>query len=870
MSRRNAADPTLLQAAARDAQRQAMLAYAKERPRNLCLLLTSACHIVVAIAAVILCLAALGRANDSFLATSLHKFGARSDTLLSVDTQPPPCGVATPDAMGLLRALNTHVGTEAPAASLQRPEYVKWTKEIVLALCANNVHGLARPTRPTSGTCTGAADEQYQVEFTEELLAISYLVQTSELRPTASSDAAALVALAALFDQAVCSGDGKRYPKREQKRFGNFHGRIAMAYRAAMPAFLHYHANRATCGTGALVSADPFESCTHECHVLLALEAASDESHLLLHTSGVGSSTTIERIYRLLALSVVAHYDRTFNKNACFGNLNVLKTLTPTASAPGTAEEMCAAVYYAAPSFPGLSDYTRTPLENYHANSISVLNAEHCPDEDDGVETNVTRPLPAWVTGEHLLIAKVGSELETHKAVCAQIHRFGGFDVERQFGIADPTRSITKVENAFGSFFHEDFFESLVDDAPAFEEPVARLEFYAAYRVGATALWATLAACCVGFWGGRAVIPAAVILLRTAGGGAAADGVRETLTRPSKIALPERLSVFTTLFAAFWVLFVDPAVQPIAYSSPSCAEWGDEAGQSYSAAFPTNWGKERFKTNGDADVGMTLLIFVAVFFVHRLLFRKFVRKAAAEDDAATSGQPLPKRSRLARLGARLKNEVPKSTFYVFLGAEIVIVILLGTQAGLTGRDLHNAAHDFEETQAVAEALKRDCIASVLGGFFVGGAVGSSRQKWAVTKLGGLWVLLWAAGTGLLVWLPVLVCASLLPKQLEDAFNASEKVRGSQNRLVVWIFLLVAAGTASVSLAVTVRKLRSTKQASGGDKTSYVAEKREKDRILQRSNGGLFENAGKSLSDALGLDASAEGRAGSIPHMYLKI
>jgi len=825
--------------------------WARERNRNFSLLLSSTFYVLAAIASIVIGVSVLAETVDDFKENTFYKFGTFSaDQRLVVNEEPPPCGLATPDALALLQSLNRVGGGDLPGALL-RPNYDEWIGYLHHSICSTVLGGVGAPPLedPASGTCSATDALGYNKPLSEELLAIRYLIKRVLLLPNADENQLSRDAKVLEFEHLMCKNNSV-YPEREEKVFGEFKIRITRAYHAAMPAFLTYHSNREQCGitTAEGVNSDPFSDCAHACHVLAGLEAAGQEASLMLaaHDAADGTESTLaEKLYRLIALSIAGYHDRRYNGGACFGNLKILQRLdTPTRTTPGTAEQLCDFVYNdvatTLPTLRGTVVGAQTPIEAYVARTKSVWADEGCT---SGNDARADWTPHKWVWHATASVPHVASMLEQHKAVCAHMLRYGLYDTHRLFGYADPIRNFIEDKRTpdrfpwslLGKLLNENLFRNIISDdqedqESIFLEPIVRLEMYIAYRLAATAIWGTLVASCVGFFGFRAVLPGALILLKGAGFAKGADGVARTLTRPSKVYLPEKIAIAATLLVAAWVLFVDPAVQSAYYVTPTCTEWAGADAELYSSAYVASWGKKRFDRNGEQDLGVLLVFFVVCFFFHRFILRKFSPAAEAVDQKATdvaAGVAAPDPKDKAK-----PPEYVTSAFWATLFCGLLVVVLYGIQAGQMGRRFLKAAKNGEDTTAFSDDLSKDCFAAVWAGFFWGAAIGSIRQKWCISDLTFGWKAMWAGGSLLLIWMPVIIGSSLLSDELEAAFDEGRNADEETTRLVIFLAILIASVFATVAFALFANKYLKDRAVAGGT-TTYAAVKRAKERIMKR-------------------------------------
>ena len=270
----------------------------------------------------------------------------------------------------------------------------------------------------------------------------------------------------------------------------------------------------------------------------LKLAAGSDAEHV----------PTSKQLYRLLALAVAGYYDRTTNRNRCFG------------SRSDNATALCESVLGQSR---GRTDWLAPAQET-------------CLERDPLHEKVVTIPPPPPPDG------LPQGPLE----VCEATHQWGLFDLTRMFGVPDATGSF-EVDTSPWFWFMRPIHKALfrIDDTLASyntgsPDYPAQLRLYAAYRISVVTARAMLGNAVVGFIFGFAVVSSFLCVLPML-----LKCLKLTSTPPKEGVRPPVRTLLPIVFLCgvlFWAwgVWVDPYVESSPhYTSTSCIDrWASDGG----------------------------------------------------------------------------------------------------------------------------------------------------------------------------------------------------------------------------------------------------------------------------------------------------
>ena len=612
-------DVAAAEAAAAAARRRAASGR-REKALNACLLFTNVFYIATAIAILSIGMAVLQEHVDDLKANVFNDYEVLGKP------QPTPCSLPTPDAMRLLQSLGA-VPDGGLEASVLEPDYISWIASIRDNMCFRKIIGVPNPSFGASDAlCGNGSSGAYadSADYAEELLALSGILDDASFSPVDADLAASdLSVKLELFNSRACltKREAGVDPFYQQLRsYGDLKVRAMRAYLAAMPSFFHYAQVQTTCWHSAV--ADPFTTlCMHACHVEAELGRAAGDLRFLVRDGDAynprmpewadGVPLELPKVlYRLLALSVVGHYDRYYNEGRCFRNAD-------SGGAPySNASSFCAAVLSTAELHEAVSD-PADPMGSYGAQQQVVH-------DDYGCARGSSPPPPAPPNTHAAADAHAPDDdlAALYHAVCASTLEYGLFEQGRLFGIQDPTGPFV-VDNRgapdalallFGSVIY-DLLYVHQNVGERFKEPKARLELYMAYRLAGTAVWGTLAAAVCGYMLFRAIVPTLVVATRCLGL-KGLDGRPVTLRRP-QADVPVYLAIFSTLLAGYWMIYIDPATQSHYPRTTDCSEFLGSDTQISTSVYVTTWSKRRFDRAGEQQLGILLWVLAFLFAFHQ-------------------------------------------------------------------------------------------------------------------------------------------------------------------------------------------------------------------------------------------------------------
>ena len=837
--------------AAEAAARRRAASGRREKALNACLLFTNVFYIATAIAILSIGMAVLQEHVDDLKANVFNDYEVLGKP------QPTPCSLPTPDAMRLLQSLGA-VPDGGLEASVLEPDYVSWIASIRDNMCFRKIIGVPNPSFGASDAlCGNGSSGAYadSADYAEELLALSGILDDASFSPVDADLAASdLRAKLDIFNSRACltKREAGVDPFYQQLRsYGDLKVRAMRAYLAAMPSFFHYAQVQTTCWHSAV--ADPFTTlCMHACHVEAELGRAAGDLRFLVRDGDPynprmpewadGVPLELPKVlYRLLALSVVGHYDRYYNEGRCFRNAD-------SGGAPySNASSFCAAVLSTAELHEDVSD-PADPMGSYGAQQQVVH-------DDYGCARGSSPPPPAPPNTHAAADAHAPDDdlAALYHAVCASTLEYGLFEQGRLFGIQDPTGPFV-VDNRGAPDALALLFGSVVYDllyvhqnvGERFKEPKARLELYMAYRLAGTAVWGTLAAAVCGYMLFRAIVPTLVVATRCLGL-KGLDGRPVTLRRP-QADVPVYLAVFSTLLAGYWMVYIDPATQSHYPRTTDCSEFLGSDTQISTSVYVTTWSKRRFDRAGEQQLGILLWVLAFLFAFHQTVGKFCTDRTRVEDarDArdARDGAP-PEPPKWADNDRRL--------FWIIFLFNVVNVVAFAGTASSTGREWYDDAAFPMDTTEKGDLLARDCIGTIYAAFWAGATVAVVRQQWAVFMLPLKAKILWAATVVLLAWMPALQSDVLFNEEWTGYFDSENKYVGRRAQIVVSIANGVV-GTTGVLILLQCARRRAKRakakiQAAAAAAAAATAKKRRRNAVTASSHFSVnFTDAQLLLGD----------------------
>ena len=765
---------------------------------NFCLLFTSIIYIALSAFVFTIGYLLLLDTGDDLLNNVAWNYVGSGDAV-----RPSPCGLPTPDLMHILQTFGRgERGFGFP--QLLEPDYNEWSREVKTAVCSNDVYWESAGADGTTCASGGDATECME-DDARELKAFSILANNVTLNPdfsTATDLAGKTAAVAATltdFSDNVCQDYGNEeghdsfYSDRLRTAYGDLEARVNRAYVAATPAFYRY-ASKLTenANKGCLGDNNPYltMTCPNADHVGEVLGRAGDAaaSAQLAGVTFVNDPPLSEKLYALMALSVVGHIDRTKNGGSCFKNADAKSAL-----------DFCADVYTGYPT----DTVPYSNLEGYKAIDQTV-----------GATTTCVRdvyPPPPPSAAPYIREVTATTSVDKRTTViyaCASLLQYGLFDLGRLFGLPDIFQrfAVDIRPDARGHFlaapiYNTLFYNVLEELGTTAYEPTIRLEAYLAYRLASVTIWGMVIASGVGYFALRAVVPTVLQVLRIAGIRTQSDKV-PVLTRPRAIQNDTMtlLAAVITFFGGYWTLFLDPSSQSHFPVSGECADWMSSDRHAPGGAYPTSWGKRRFSRYGEQLIGVVMIALSVIPFLYGFL-------------SVLADTRIPNLRRTVVRWTRPGNP----TFFAIVIVAFANIFALAVQANESGLAWKKYILATTDTTTEVKTLISDCKAAVMGAFWAGALLGSARSRWTVDRLSLLWKVLWAVLTAALIWVPVAQAAALLPNEWADALKTPTLDPGRQWR-IVWVF--VFSGIATIGIAFDLRGLYMSAPTGEDGKSRY--------------------------------------------------
>ena len=836
---------------------------------NFWLLISNVLYIAVSLTALILTLLVMNEHVSDF---RRNEFTQHVDYTDGSIAQYRPCGMPTPDSMYLLQAVGALPSAGWDGATLE-PDYKKWMQSVDRALCSRIVPGRELPIFDANlAQCLDdGLDNDYGVEYAEELLAFGYLMDDETITPTLDdleAGEAAITVKKDRFEERACLEKKKPstttepelrpfYEKQQRQAYGDLKTRVARAYLAAMPAFSRYKNERDACQVGEYFK-DPFDvMCKHSCHIRKELHFAALDQHAM-YDVGIdtlpATTTFSKQLYRLLALSLAGYYDRHHNQGACFEN----RVKTAADGAVGdeigkrdTAMNFCGdSMRKYAPVSTGIDPgivktfETKAAIQQYTIQNEKIEKDEQCK----STGTHPPPPAPPIFRNDPLDPATGATSAlndELASQVCAATLQYGLFEQGRLFGIPDviaPFVVDNRVDRGLhfiGQWIYNAMYVNPVKKAgDILTDPKAKLEMYIAYRLSSTSIWAILVANVAGYMLVRAAAPMGVYILKTVGvtTNVKKSGVGPTTTyEPIRLVRPQLgwplyLAQGVNLLVIYWIFWVDPATQSHYYITTECDDWAGLGVHVPSGAYVTNWGKRRFGRFGEHIIGILLVL--TLLFV---IFQQVIGKSMVDPE-------LVKQTNQVRVGATKRLD---KVALIMIGFALAIQIFFISQSIVSGDDWYQAIKASDNDHAMLVTFSKDVLMSVWAAFWTSASIAWYRQKWAVDKLPAVFQYAWMGCSLLLLWMPVFHSAAYLSDEIDVAFSDG-KGTADTPRLIICIFTYAFSGIWTALLGIRLNAMRKAIPKNVSKRGTVADEKTRVNQILAAA-----EQA-KAQEDRLGM------------------
>ncbi len=832
---------------------------------NFWLLISNVLYIAVSLTTLILTLLVMNEHVGDFRRNEFTKHVDQNDGSVA---QYNPCGMPTPDAMYLLQSIGALPAAGWDGASLE-PDYKKWMQSVDRALCSRIVPGKELPVFDANlMMCLDTGlDNDYGVEYAEELLAFGYLMDDDTIAPTLDdfSDPSAIAKKAEHFEARACLENKQAatatepelkpfYTKQQRDAYGDLKTRVARAYLAAMPAFARYLNNRDGCQVGENYE-DPFDvMCKHSCHIRKELYYAALDQHAMYDTTinNLPPTTTFtKQLYRLLALSLAGYYDRYHNQGACFINKVLTNADTADPALIGTRDT--------AMNFCGDSMRKYATSGGTDPGAVESFNTKEAVGKYTEQNEKLERDEQCTITGHHPPPpappihrnepedGSKGVNDNLASQVCAATLQYGLFEQGRLFGIPDviaPFVVDNRVDRGLhfiGQWIYDAMYVNPVKKAgDILTDPKAKLEMYIAYRLSSTSIWAILVANVAGYMLIRAAAPTGVWVLKILGvttnvrqpwAGRTAEYEPIRLVRP-QFGWPLYLAQFTNLLVIYWIFWIDPATQSHYYITTECDDWAGLGVHVPSGAYVTSWGKRRFGRFGEHVIGI-LLVFTFLF----VLFQLAIGKAMVDPE-------LVKQTNQVRVGATKRMD---KVALIMIGFALVIQILFIAQSIVSGDDWYQAIKASANDHAMLVTFSKDVLMSVWAAFWTSASIAWYRQKWAVDKLPAPFQFAWMAASVVLLWMPVFHSGAYLADEIDVAFTNGKGTEDTP-RLIIYIMIYAFSGIWTAVLAVRLWAMFKAIPKKVTARGSVADEKRRVNAIISEAEKAKAEEERLGMYD----------------------
>ena len=597
----------------------------------------------------------------------------------------------------------------------------------------------------------------------------------------------------ASFLDALCGDD------TEEDVFGDVRERIARAYLHANAAFVRV-------ATGCPFDKDPFApgKCAQSTLVMEQLTAAATDTA----AGGFGEvPDTGLAVYRLMALAVASYYDRKLNFNRCFGN------------AEGTnGSHFCWATYEERPAdFNDASSTTPVVLAGEPGYEGMARTQQTCSARSGAFNPPSPPPTPAWVYPSNQWTSEVES--------CLHALEFGLLDQRRLFGVPDP-RGIFHVDTSefpwFANLVYDREGLSKLDDGLLAVKLSrrARLLMYACYRLMAVTVYCMVTNAALGFFFGFSAISSVMY-------------ITSRILRWTPVVVQIRpppgpafiLAVVVGVFAWFWGTFVDGAWHrsPF-YVSDDCGSWASAV--QVSSPFLTTDRDYR----GERSWGPWLTLIVTAYAtLYMFAFRAWGRM----------------RPELKKNFRSLQPRTPVTTLAIITTTAMCVLLML----------MADESKDRWFTLAVKPArvtdklfteeltdLENDLWVATITPLFLGYAVGSMTQRWAVEK--GPSVL------SRLPWFASIAFAIFFPWILQTWTFADALTRQEDTVIRKRYYTVFTVLTAVTGALLLVYTLELTKVPPADDSTTRMETEAEKQEAAKKEANPFYGPA-KPLKASFG-------------------
>lgn len=645
-----------------------------KKPQNVCLIASNAALLTACIVGFSATIVLFEQTRDDL--SRLHH-------TMHIDAS--PCALATPSTA----LLSIAVGHTDNSVWSSVPSESKVARDFQLGLCgSSSVYSfLAYATKNWSMVHT--ADEK-----------------TNPLDPDTWDTAEAS------FLDALCNED------TEEDVFGDVRQRIARAYLHANAAFVRL-------ATGCAFVADPFslESCAQSSFVKGQLtEAAKDTA-----AGGFGEAPdTGLALYRLVALSVAAYYDRSLNSNGCFGNTE------------GTnASHFCWTTYEERPiGFNGESSTKEVVLPGEPGYEAIARTQSTCAARGGAVfDSPSPPPVPEWVYPENQWTASYPEIVS-----CSHALEYGLLDQRRLFGVPDPSGTF-QVETAEFPWFSNLLYDreglSKLDDGFTLPhvrfDRRSRLLVYACYRLLAVTVYCMLTNSVLGFFFGFSVV--SLVMYVTSHILGWTQSIVQIRPPPGPAFF---VAVAVGVFAWFWGTFVDGAWHrsPF-YVSADCGSWASAV--QVSSPFLTTDGDHRGERSWRAWLTLIVTAYSALYMFAFRAWGRIMKKRFKTESRA------------------LQPRTPVTTLATIMATSMCVVLMIIVQESKNrwvDRIITSAVTTGKIPTDELTDLENDLWVAIITPLFLGYAVGAMTQRWAVEKGSNLFSRFpWFASIGVAIFFP---------------------------------------------------------------------------------------------------------------------
>ena len=334
-------------------------------------------------------------------------------------------------------------------------------------------------------------------------------------------------------------------------KYGDILRRLKHAYVLAAPAFAIYADTKCTRNKDPFSAAAVTGACLQERTVREQLDEAANNTMNILSANSLTWPTDAEMLYRLLALSVVEHFDRRENGGQCFRNAN---NEDPVAFCTSIlVSSKAAGRPFGTTATSGCANASKQPYYTH------ILESSTCG-WTSGTDADTIRPAEPT-----RMDRKFSAEYETATpviAACASQLEFGLMDQRRLFGLIDPVVEFEPNDpyfnNSFATFLSSWAYSGLylahVEKTMTlkFHSPYNHLKLFLAYRYATTSSWVFAAVLSCGYLGAFAVVPLIKLLyIRLIRRTVTSSKTGTIVVKPA--GTPEFIALGTVLVIGTWV-----------------------------------------------------------------------------------------------------------------------------------------------------------------------------------------------------------------------------------------------------------------------------------------------------------------------------